>query len=113
MKAFLKLAFWIYTAVVLFFSFIPSPEIGVSDKLIHFIEFFIFAVLVKEAYSTSYWGAFFYSLFLAVFIEAVQFFLPYRTADYGDFLADLLGITSGLFMYFVIKLTYMELKSDR
>ncbi|WP_457639893.1 VanZ family protein [Persephonella sp.] len=113
MKRFLKVFFWIYLLLMLYFSFSPIvPETPTSDKLNHFFAFFIFAVLVKEAYDTSYWGSFFYSLFLSVFIEAVQYFLPYRTAEYADFSADLLGITSGLFMYFVIKLVYLELTSN-
>ncbi|WP_457623986.1 VanZ family protein [Persephonella sp.] len=112
MNKILKIIFWIYLAAILFFSFSPFvTQTPVSDKILHFIEFFIFSILVKEAYRMSYWGSFFYSVFLSVFIEAVQYFLPYRTAEYADFSADLLGITSGLFMYFVIKLTYLELTS--
>ena len=106
----LKIFFWIYTFFILYFSFSPFVlDVPTSDKLNHFIAFFIFSILVKEAYKTSYWGSFFYALFLSVIIELVQYFLPYRDAEYADFLADLLGITLGLFMYFVIKLAYMEM----
>ncbi|SNZ10274.1 VanZ like family protein [Persephonella hydrogeniphila] len=107
----LKIIFWVYTLFILYFSFSPQViETPTSDKINHFVAFFVFSILVKEAYRTTYWGSFFYSLFFSVFIEVVQYFLPYRQAEYGDFSADLLGITSGLFMYFVIKLTYLELK---
>ncbi|NPA13218.1 MAG: VanZ family protein [Aquificae bacterium] len=113
MRNILKSLFWVYTAVILVLSFAPigmaENQEWAVDKVIHFTEFFIFAILVKEAFNTSYWGAFFYSLFLSIFIEVVQYFLPYRSAEYGDFSADILGATSGLFMYFVIKLAYMEL----
>ncbi len=112
MRNILKAVFWIYLILILFLSFVPiSVETPTSDKINHFVEFFIFSILLKEAYKTSYWGNFFYSAFLGVFIEAVQYFLPYRSAEYGDVTADLLGVVSGLFMYFVIKLTYMELKN--
>ncbi len=108
----LKAVFWIYFILMLVISFIPvAVETPTSDKINHFIEFFIFSILLKEAYRTSYWGNFFYSIILSVFIEAVQYFLPYRSAEYGDIIANLLGTISGLFFYFVIKLTYMELKN--
>jgi len=114
MKRFLKVILWVYVVAILFFSFSPVvPEVLVSDKILHFFEFFVFSILVKEAYDTTYWGSFFYSLFLSAFVEVVQYFLPYRTGEYGDFSADLLGITSGLFMYFVVKLVYLELKENR
>ncbi|WP_029520030.1 VanZ family protein [Persephonella sp. IF05-L8] len=106
----LKFSFWIYTLVIMYFAFTPQTLTQSHDKIYHFFAFFIFVILLKEAYNTSYWGTFFYSLFFSLFIEAVQYLLPYRTAEYGDITADLLGATSGLFMYFVIKLTYLELK---
>ncbi len=108
---FLKAIFWFYTVVILYFSFSPwVVQTPVSDKVNHFIAFFVYVILLKESYNTSYWGSFFYSTFLCIFIESVQYFLPYRTSEYGDIMAGILGITSGIFMYFVIKLTYMELK---
>ncbi len=107
----LKVIFWLYTALILYFSFSPWViQTPVSDKINHFVAFFIYVIFLKESYNTSYWGSFFYSAFLSFFIEFVQYFLPYRASEYGDILADLLGITSGIFMYFVIKLTYMELR---
>ncbi|MBK3332182.1 VanZ family protein [Persephonella atlantica] len=109
----IKTVFWVYLVFMLLFSFAPlGVELPTSDKINHFVEFFVFSILFKEAYKTSYWGNFFYSLFLSVFIEFVQYFLPYRSAEFGDVTADILGITSGLFIYFVLKLTYMELKNE-
>jgi len=111
MGNFLKAFFWLYLIVILVISFIPiTTEAPTSDKINHFIKFFIFSILLKEAYQTSYWGNFFYCVFLSIFTEAVQYFLPYRSGEYGDIVADLLGATSGLFMYFVVKLAFMELK---
>jgi len=107
----LKLFFWFYTAFILYFAFTPlAVQTPVSDKINHFAAFFIYVILLKESYNTSYWGSFFYATFMCVFVEFVQYFLPYRTSEYGDILAGILGITSGIFMYFVLKLTYMELK---
>lgn len=109
----LRFLFWFYTAVVMYFAFAPlGLQTPVSDKVNHFIAFFIYAILLKESYNTSYWGSFFYSTFFCIFIEAVQYFLPYRSSEYGDVLAGILGITSGIFMYFVVKLTYLELKEE-
>lgn len=109
MEKFLKVVFWLYSFLIMIFSFSPPLSIEQGhDKILHFFAFFIFAILVKEAYKATYWGSFFYSLFFSVFIEVVQYFLPYRVADFGDVTADLLGATSGLFMYFVTKITYLE-----
>ena len=108
---YLKIFLWTYTAFVFYFAFTPlTIQTPTSDKINHFVAFFIYVILLKESYNTSYWGSFFYSTLLCIFIEVVQYFLPYRTSEYGDVLAGILGITSGIFTYFVMKLTYMELK---
>jgi VanZ family protein len=42
-----------------------------------------------------------FSLFLAFGTEFAQSFIKYRTADFYDLMADLLGVFSGLFVYLV------------
>ncbi|WP_457642154.1 VanZ family protein [Persephonella sp.] len=107
-----KFIFVLYAGIILFLSFYPVPETATSDKLNHFIAFFIFVILLKYAFKIGYWSSFFYSLFYGAFIEIVQYFLPYRSAEYGDFSADLLGILCGLFTYFLFQFVYLELKEE-
>ena len=101
----LKIIFWIYTLVVAFLSFYPVPETPTSDKLNHFIAFFIYPVLLKLSYKKGYFETIVLSLLFGIFIEAVQYFLPYRSGEIPDLVADFVGILSGVFMLFTFELS--------
>ncbi len=100
----LKIIFWIYTLVVAFLSFYPVPETPTSDKLNHFIAFFIYPILFRFSYKKGYLDTIFFSLLFGIFIEAVQYFLPYRSGEIPDLVADLFGILSGAFILFTLDL---------
>ncbi len=107
----LKIIFWIYTLVVAFLSFYPVPETPTSDKLNHFIAFFIYPVLLKLSYKKGYFETIVLSLLFGIFIEVVQYFLPYRSGEFADLTADFLGILSGVFILFTLDLSKYDSKS--
>ncbi len=83
----------LYGATVLALSSIPnlrSPEIRflAGDKLAHFIEYAVFALLASR--STSHLALLLLAVF-AVVDEVLQGFIPGRQADFWDYLADLAG----------------------
>ncbi len=101
MEKVVKLLFLIYTLTMVILSFLPSnPTVANSDKLTHYFAFLVWAVFYRFSFKAGYWNIFFSSILLGVFIEIVQYFLPYRSGEYGDFVADLFGALCGMFLYF-------------
>ncbi|MFA7256165.1 MAG: VanZ family protein [Kiritimatiellales bacterium] len=103
-----------YSALIVFLSSLPDltpPDIGIklSDKLIHFAEYVIFAFL----WGLALWRnrapglpallIFIISgLLFAVSDEFHQSFVPGRDADVRDFLADAGGIIT-VILFFLIR----------
>ncbi|MDT8316450.1 MAG: VanZ family protein [bacterium] len=95
-------------AILIFFlsslstpSPLPIPDIFMADKLIHFIEYAIFAFLL---FSALYEGmdvkkAAFLSVIMAAIYGATdefhQYFVAHRDSDLFDLLADSLGGVAG------------------
>ena len=101
----LKATFWLYVIFILLMSFYPTPpEIPTSDKFNHFTAFFVLAILQRISLKSSYLSIFLFGTFLGAFIELVQYFLPYRCAEYGDFVADLFGVLCGMFFIFSVEI---------
>ncbi len=70
-----------------------------SDKLNHFMAFVLLACLLMIAYRPGWlmgWALLF--LYGAV-IEAVQYFLPWRSAEWGDLAVDAVAAAAGLLLY--------------
>lgn len=97
----------LYLCAIFIVSSIPGQKIPVvvSDKLAHFVEYFVFAALlligaaglanprtqVKHFIAT--WG---FTLAYAASDEWHQAFVPHRSASVWDFIADMLGATVAL-----------------
>ena len=110
----LRAIFILYILFIAYMSFYPTPpETPTSDKLNHFLAFFVLAVLYRISFKGSYWSNFFIAVFYGAFIEFVQSFLPYRSAEYGDFVADAFGALCGMFFIFVIELGMSILKEEK
>lgn len=110
----LKVIFFAYIIFIAFMSFYPSPpETPTSDKLNHFIAFFVMAVLYRISFQGSYWANFFIAIIYGAFIEIVQSFLPYRYAEYADFIADIFGALCGMFFIFVLELGITIIKENK
>ena len=77
-----------------------APKVGsLSDKSIHFIAFAVLTLLLRFAYSITWFQTFLLLFVYAVFIEFSQFFTPNRSAELLDVVADVIGIGIGLLFY--------------
>ena len=96
-----------YTALgaITILAFLPNydalpPLVNISDLLNHAVAFMVLFILLKMAHPNLLLK---YSLgFLltyAVWIEAVQYFLPTRFASWSDVLADSVGVAIGYLLY--------------
>jgi len=95
------------------FSVLPDSNSGViqltsykltsSGFFIHLFSFFIAALLCTKAFSKNSFSLVFTSgilIFLySILLEVVQVFLPYRTFNYYDILANFIGIGLGIIIF--------------
>lgn len=110
-KPFVRILFLLYIAAVLFLCFgdfsgapkAPESFLGIdSDKVVHFLMFIPFPVLLYYAFcrpSRKVWHGILLTLCIlllgvvfAAGTEYIQGFLPYREADTADLLADSLAL---------------------
>ncbi len=97
-KKFLQIVFVIYSISIMVLSFYPLKELPLpsSDKTHHFLAFLVFAILEGVAFQSRFRMIFFSAFVFGAFIEFVQSFLPYRSAELADLGADLLGTVVGI-----------------
>lgn len=71
----------------------PLPG-GFSDKFYHALCFCWLAFLTHRSFpdSESQLPGYLFLFLYGIFIECVQFFLPYRSFSFGDMIADAFGI---------------------
>ena len=109
-----KLLIWapsfVWALVVLFLSVMPCndlPKLTIKhfDKVIHFVEYLIFALLVMRGLDTHREGisgkqALLFTLIIAglygILMELFQLFVPGREPSLGDWVADLGGAVVGM-----------------
>ena len=98
-----RVLFWSALIISYISAVVPqdmAPTIGsLSDKSIHFIAFAVLTLLLRFAYSVTWFQAFLLLLVYAVVIEFSQFFTPNRSAELLDVVADVIGIGIGLLFY--------------
>jgi hypothetical protein len=102
-----------YVAVVVGVFLLPVPitplaESRYADKLVHFGIFLGFALLFYIDRHWRAWWTFLISVAFAGGIELVQWALPYREADWLDFVAGAAGAGLGTVLVLV-----MERQVDR
>ena len=120
-RIFFQILFWLYIATVLYLCFgqfgnlssVPRKIWGIpTDKIVHFTMFFpfpILAFLAFDVYTDSFrkslifcFVTFLLGLLVAAGTEYVQGFLPYRSGDRRDLLADMLALAaSSLIVFFI------------
>ena len=111
-KMFLRITFFLWLITITILSVMPSPDMadGVSDKLSHFIAYFVTTAWLCLAFKRARFSyIFLYSLFVFFYstgIEVIQYFLPYRDFSVGDILANISGIITAAFIYSA----YLEVK---
>ncbi|MCP4633964.1 MAG: VanZ family protein [candidate division Zixibacteria bacterium] len=106
----------VYAALIVTLSSIPrltAPDIGFrpSDKLLHFMEYFIFGILWMRVFKLSvksgripiYLILIIYSVIFAGLDEFHQKFVPMRKMDFWDFVADITGILAAAGIFYLWK----------
>ena len=107
-----RVLFWSALIVSYISAVVPqdiAPTIGsLSDKSIHFIAFAVLTLLLRLAYSITWFQTFLLLFIYAVFIEFSQFFTSDRSVEVLDIVADVIGIGIGLLFYPFIKRLIMS-----
>ncbi len=106
-KSAYKAAFFLWIALIGVLSVVPAPNsaVTVSDKLAHFVSYFVTALLCYCAFRKEKFSFIIISgiaVFLyGIAIEFVQYFLPYRDFSLGDIAANASGIGSFILIWVV------------
>ena len=96
--------FWLILACVTLLALMPWMQempkpFRISDKLNHFMAFVVLANFMMAAYSMRYIRAFLLLVLYGASIEAIQYFLPWRSAEWADLGVDAVAIASGLSLF--------------
>ncbi len=99
----------LWSLFIITISFIRLPEgvdiqfIPYLDKIVHLVLYFILGLLMSTETENKFWPVV-YVILLAASIEIGQNELTtYRTGDYIDFLAGLIGGVLGLYLKNIVK----------
>jgi VanZ family protein len=114
MRNIFEYIFYGYISVVMYLSFTPSSDMGTgNDKINHLLAFVMFTILFEVAFRPEKLPIVFLSgLLFGFFIEFVQYFLPYRSSEFYDIVADFLGIVLGFIMFHSLK-KYLKIKKSK
>ncbi len=108
--------FFFYAAITLItvLSILPgfgsnqsgSIQIFSHGYLKHCVAYLIISVLLFKSYSSSKKKflivAFLFTLIYSAILEFIQYFLPYRTFNLYDILANAIGIILGIIVFIII-----------
>ena len=102
-----RIVFLVLVLLISFAALTPQGDISVPylDKIFHFSAFIILSLFLDLSLKRtllSSKAALIFLIFYALLIELVQYFLPYRSAEFFDFISDLLGIL--VYLYFAPKI---------
>lgn len=111
----LKIPFLLYSAAIFYMSHQAQPPNIVNyfwsmDKLLHLVAYFVYYFCGLIFYSTfnfEYRKLQKYSILTALLFaisdEFHQYFIPGRSAEFGDILADFTGIFLGFLLYHLFR----------
>ncbi|MBQ9214079.1 MAG: VanZ family protein [Bacteroidales bacterium] len=74
----------------------PKFEIPYFDKIVHFGIFGVLGFLISYEKRSSYYNTLILCALYGVAIEIIQSFLPWRSFEWADMLADTLGALAGI-----------------
>ncbi len=107
----------ILTLIVISYLIFSRPSYSQSiphvDKIGHFGSFFVLAWLTHQAFKPKLSHLTVGLTLYAGLIEIVQSYLPYRSASWGDVLADLLGIAFFYLTLFCYREINTQMKNAR
>jgi VanZ family protein len=103
-RGWLRAMFWSSILAASYFAFAPQsaqPDLPVGSIATHGIAFVLLTVALLAAYFPR--GPFWIPVSLlaayGLLIEAVQAFIPYRSAELHDLVVDFVGIAVGVVLY--------------
>ncbi len=108
---YLFIAYFVFIALVLLMppgwmgsSLNKIASVSWSDKLVHVLLFLPLVPLWKHAFPYHPIGKiYFYAILVAITAEGSHYFLPYRTFEVNDMLANFVGVSSGLIIHTIIR----------
>ena len=108
----------IFISLLFIISYLAFSRCEVSivkhlwDKFNHFIAFFTLFILFAFSFANlTTIKRFALLLLYAVFIEFVQYFLPYRECSFLDIIADFIGMVGGyVVLKYVLILDFIKIK---
>lgn len=99
----------LYAALIFFLSHQPgNPNLVLPfphfDKFVHFFEYLVFAIFLQRALFYSgirrmIWTTLAVAVLYGVTDEIHQSFVPYRSADWRDLIADAIGASAGIVLF--------------
>ena len=97
-----------YVVVMVLAFLVPVPTVPLAesnhvDKLVHFGVFLGFALLLHADRASKAVWTLLISCAFAAGIELVQWFLPYRDADWWDFFAGAAGAAFGVLLVSLVE----------
>ena len=103
----LKILLFVYGFFLILFSLspgeIPDPTNRTIDfsEILHFFAYFFFVSIGLFSFLkvVNKKKLVFTVFFLCIFIEVIQFYIPYRYFSIGDIVANILGIAGALFLF--------------
>lgn len=104
-----KVIWGLMVFVVVLFSLLPQEQNFVqmpfSDKLVHFSTYFIltFVALLSSTKKHSLFMILAIQILIGICVEGAQSFVPGRTPEFLDILANSLGVLLGTLLYFLFR----------
>ena len=105
--------FWFIIIVYLMIFYKSNTNIityPYSDKIIHFILFFVQSMFITKTYIARNFKSdklmpkiIFYFLIFCFSVELIQIYLPYRSFELLDLTSNLIGSLSGAFFVFFLE----------
>jgi len=96
--------FWVAMGAITFLALMPwSQELPkpfrIWDKLNHFAAFVTLSWLLLLAYRPATWITIGSLTLYGAIIEGIQYFLPWRSADWTDLATDALAAATGVLLW--------------
>ncbi|MEZ7494189.1 VanZ family protein [Leeuwenhoekiella aequorea] len=120
-----RLAAYIYTLLIAVVCLMPMPHVSNapkdSDKLVHLLAYLFFTIIwflgfylsnKKQIYGRSLIKSVVLGVFYGILIEVIQGVATVsRSADFKDFIANCIGILTGVILIISMKSLFLRLKS--
>ena len=104
MYRYLKYIFFLYVITILFLA-TSKNNAGVDvggDNVHHILAFVVFFILFYISFKIDYIYILINGMLFGALIESVQYFLPHRSCDLKDLVADLIGLIIGFLIVKII-----------